>query len=302
VIDETRVKKQEKWETPDKLAQSTKQVTLRVALVESTRPNVAIRYPKADGAHRRHDYAPIGLTCSSDYADLEKAVQVVLDDTQGYEKCSVNFTHIWYDSTYVSLLPNFDGTICDMKNNVNPLSAITTTPEFKKALITSGLIVKVGENIDATDIESGSDEDDAPLDIYHLDIVVTVKKKATTTSSGRSTRKKKKAINKIQFNVLNFVVGVPKEENTRDNDDSDDDNDDDDDDDDDDDGHDDDEYVYKIDTSHRGTKKGGIVGHFVLDWVDMKDHVYDPVRGNAIAVYSKNSKKRQESGHPFVFA
>ena len=166
-----------------------------------------------------------------------------------------------------------------MKNKETPLSAITTTPIFKKSLILSKLIVKVGENINATDIESGSDEDDAPLDIYHLDIVVTVKKKATTTSSGRSTRKKKKAINKIQFNVLNFVVGVPKEENTRDNDDSDDD--DDNDNDNDDDGHDDDEYVYKIDTSHKGTKKGGIVGHFVLDWSDDKDHFYDPVRGGA---------------------
>ena len=73
MIVETRVKKQEKWEPPDKLAQLTKQITLLVTLVESTRPNVAIRYPKADGAHRRHDYAPKDLTCSSDYADLEKS-------------------------------------------------------------------------------------------------------------------------------------------------------------------------------------------------------------------------------------
>ena len=114
-------------------------------------------------------------------------------------------------------------------------------------MITSGLIVKVGANVDTTDIKSGSDEDDAPLDLYHLDIVVTVKKKATTTSSGRSTRKKKKAIKKIKFNVLNFVLGVPKKE--RDDDSH---------------GNDDDKYVYKIDTSHSGTKKEAIEGGGVL--------------------------------------
>ena len=134
LIDDTKVKRQEKWETPDKLAQLTKAVTLRVALVESTHPNATIRYPKADGAHRRHDYAPIDLTCSSDYAHLEKAVQVVIDDTLGYEKCPVYFSYIYYDPTYVSLLPNYDGTICDMKNNESPLAAITSTPEFKKGL------------------------------------------------------------------------------------------------------------------------------------------------------------------------
>ena len=48
MIDDTRVKKQEKGETPHKLAQLTKSVTLRVSLVESTWPNVAIRYPKMD--------------------------------------------------------------------------------------------------------------------------------------------------------------------------------------------------------------------------------------------------------------
>ena len=90
-----------------------------------------------------------------------------------------------------------------------------TTHKFKKTLI--------DENIDATHIESGSDEDDAPLYLYHLDIIVTATKQASNTLGGYPC-KKRIVTNSIQCNVLNFVVRVPKEGKTGDKDKNNDDN------------------------------------------------------------------------------
>lgn len=207
----------------------------------------------------------------------------VFDDLEKLVQSSVDLSRIHYDTTCVSLLPNNDETICDIKNKVPSLSVITITPGIKKALIQTGKIVKVGKNINATEIESGDDKDDTPYDLYHLDILVTAKKQATTTLDGR--HRKKIGINKIRFNVLNFVVVVPKEEKKGDEDE-----------DNDNDGNDDCEYIYKIDTRHRNTKKDDIIKTFYSKWSSVKEHFNNPVNGSAIKVNSMNNLIEKKAG------
>ena len=54
------------------------------------------------------------------------------------------------------------------------------------------------------------DENDAPLDLYHPDIVVTVKIQTTITHHGSRRSNKKLTIKNNRFKVLNLLVGVAK--------------------------------------------------------------------------------------------
>ncbi|OEU09656.1 hypothetical protein FRACYDRAFT_247911 [Fragilariopsis cylindrus CCMP1102] len=208
-IDRSRVKKPKKWENPDGLSNSPVQVSLRVAFLQLDRKSSDIVYPLAGKAHKRHDYKPPGFNSASSFEELERHLKDLIGkDTDNYDVLERDFAFIYYDPTYESVSPGHDGSISDMKSRDTVLTPITDVHEFKKALISSGLVLDVGDNDDETIVSTGSaDSDSVPLQLYHLDVVVTVKKAKTTSATSRS----RKAIKMIKFNVLNPVIKIKEE-------------------------------------------------------------------------------------------
>ena len=287
-IDRSRIKKPKKWENPDGLSNSPVPVSLRVAFLQLDRKSSDVVYPQAGKAHKRHDYKPPGFNSASPFEELERHLKDLIGkDTDTYDVLERDFAFIYYDPTYESVSPDHDGSISDMKSRDTVLTPITDIHEFKKALISSGLVLDVGDNDDETIVSTGSaDSDSVPLQLYHLDVVVTVKKAKTTSATSRS----RKAIKKIKFNVLNPVIKIKEEKESKKskNDNTNSSNSSDDDDEDADEDDDDEVYTYEID----GGKQS--MGSFELDYTDVGDHFYDPVRAGAVAIYNKKENKKMK--------